>query len=101
MPIAKHIGAIRTAIIYLMGGRCVDCSATEQLEFSHQQPTGLSGESRGSTRRIVDVCRNIQAYRLRCKRCHTLFDGKQVKGQSACRYHQMPIEQCLCSPLVQ
>lgn len=102
MPISKEAGVIRAALVELMGGRCVDCGARNALEFSHERATGLDGESRGSVRRVLNVCRNVRAYRLRCKRCHTRFDGKMPKGGERCRYHPgSPLEQCGCPPTVQ
>ena len=115
MAISKQASVIRSAIVFLMGGRCVDCGSKRKLEFSHIRPTSLSGASRGSTTRILDVCRNVTSYRLRCKRCHVRFDkwsrnsaAKQTANvlrapsyATVCRYHQTTIERCHCSPFVQ
>jgi hypothetical protein len=57
------------------GDCCVDCGARKQLEFSHEEPTGLCGRGRGQRTRYFDVKKNPGAYRLRCRRCHRKHDA--------------------------
>jgi len=57
------------------GGVCQDCGKAFDLEFAHTTPTGLCGKGRGKARRLFDVLRNRDCYRLLCFDCHDILDG--------------------------
>lgn len=57
------------------GGCCEDCQKTYDLEFAHTKPTGLRGKGRGKSRRLYDILRNRDCYRLLCFDCHDILDG--------------------------
>ncbi|MGH7259958.1 MAG: hypothetical protein ACREI9_04670 [Nitrospiraceae bacterium] len=70
------------------GGECGECGITHgalrylqngnvlvmTLEFAHVEATGLKGRGRGRTKRIHDIRRNPEAYRLLCRQCHMDLD---------------------------
>ena len=53
---------------------CGECGSKEKVEFAHVATTLLTGPGRGLTRRMIDVIRNPECYRLRCRRCHLNLD---------------------------
>lgn len=61
------------------GGRCVECNATEDLEFAHLpgKPTGVCGRGRGLPQRYHDVRANPDCYVLLCEVCHNGLDGRK------------------------
>lgn len=64
---------LRSKLIDMRGNRCENCGISgdkTQLEWHHLKPTGLSGRSRGSTQRAIDVRDNPGSYGLFCRRCH-------------------------------
>jgi len=63
------------------GPRCQECAFPEmedfepvRLEFAHVAPTKLNGRGRGTYRRLRDVEKNPEAYRLLCRPCHMDLD---------------------------
>ena len=54
------------------------CGHMDNLEFAHNQPTGLKGMSRGSYRRVLDILLNPCAYILLCHACHKAFDNGRL-----------------------
>jgi hypothetical protein len=50
------------------------CYAKGELEFAHIKPSGLSGRSRGQSRRYYDIKKNPECYKLMCKYHHNKFD---------------------------
>lgn len=44
------------------------------LEFAHICATLLSGMSRGRNRRVMDIKKHPECYKLLCKTCHKYFD---------------------------
>lgn len=57
------------------GGACEKCAKTYDLEFAHVKPTGVKGKGRGKSRRLFDILRNRECYRLLCFECHDELDG--------------------------
>jgi hypothetical protein len=57
------------------GGKCEICGSTEKLEFSHREPTGLSGMGRGRKERITDIRKNRNKYMLTCKNHNNDAEG--------------------------
>lgn len=67
------------------GGKCQDCGRRERygsyaghvqsnLQFSHVRATAIWGRGRGARERYLDVVRNPECYRLRCRKCHRAAD---------------------------
>jgi hypothetical protein len=65
-------------LIEEFGGACDACGATWTLEFAHVKPTGLNGRGRGKYRRLRDILRNRDAYRLLCRECHLIMDQREA-----------------------
>lgn len=57
------------------GGECQDCGKRYDLEFAHLGETGLKGKGRGKSRRLADILKNRDLYRLLCMECHDILDG--------------------------
>lgn len=62
-------------LIEEFGAKCAKCPQTWDLEFAHLEPTGLKGEGRGKSRRLADILKHREKYRLLCIHCHDEFDG--------------------------
>ncbi len=63
--------------LYVNGKRCHSRgSKANPLEFAHTAPTGLNGRGRGSTRRVQDVLRHPERYKLLCRTHHRRRDGE-------------------------
>jgi hypothetical protein len=64
----------------IFGAQCQTCGAdpslddSVRLELAHKRPTGVKGEGRGLTRRMLDAIRNRDAYILECRPCHYVRD---------------------------
>jgi len=71
----------RKRLIQEFGGRCEECSTTENLEFAHKEPTGLDGRGRGRKERVYDVIKNPEKYRLLCRDCHRVYDQMVEEGE--------------------
>ena len=52
------------------GNKCDSCGSSENLEFHHILPTGLSGMGRGFYQRMKDISLHPDSYLLLCKSCH-------------------------------
>jgi len=66
---------LREKLIAERGGACEECGDRDgPLEFAHVKPTALRGEGRGSSKRVHDVRRHPECYRLLCKSCHDELD---------------------------
>jgi len=70
----RYIDRLHSRLIQALGGKCEFCGALAPLEFAHRQPTGLSGRGRGRKKRLLDVNRHIDSYRLLCSKCHYAYD---------------------------
>ncbi len=57
------------------GGCCQACQKAYDLEFAHTVPTGIHGKGRGKSRRLRDILKNRDCYRLLCFDCHDILDG--------------------------
>jgi hypothetical protein len=49
------------------------------LEFAHINPTRSHGMGRGSSKRILDIKRNITDYILLCHKCHDIYDNRMIR----------------------
>jgi hypothetical protein len=76
----KRIVIIRKALLQAYGNRCTVCGSTENLEFAHKVPTGLSGRGRGRKERYYDIIKYPLDYTLTCKK-----DNKSVEEIPSCR----------------
>ena len=67
----------RAALIH--GDKCRRCGRQDDdLEYAHINSNGLSGHSRGLTRRYRDIIHNRKDYVRLCKDCHRQLDlGEQ------------------------
>lgn len=66
-----------------LGGVCIDCGASDNLEFSHNNPTGKEfniPEKCGLDWDTV-IRPELDKCSLRCHRCHNVYDGKQAEVQ--------------------
>lgn len=77
----EHKQLIREHFKDLLGGVCVDCGTTFNLEFHHTDPLCI-GDGRGSEKRIWEI---FDAYHksnlvLLCKQCHTEFHRVAVNN---------------------
>jgi hypothetical protein len=72
------------AAIAHLGGRCVDCGSTRQLEFDHRDPRQKEFEiTRGGTIAEDRFWAEVEKCVLRCRRCHerrTLRDRARRSG---------------------
>lgn len=71
--------------IEILGGHCVKCGSTEDLEFHHiRGQTAFVGKSRGrgSTARVKDWFDSIAVgnLELQCEHCHRLTHGNAPKA---------------------
>lgn len=62
------------------GNVCSECGATENLEFSHLKPTGLSEWGRGRKERYYDIINHRDSYKLRCRGCNRTLGMDQFEG---------------------
>jgi len=67
----------REALIKAYGGCCELCGSVEKLEFAHVEETDLKGIGRGRKERFYDILKNPLSYRLWCRECHALKDGRK------------------------
>lgn len=72
------------------GNRCeeieggIRCEATTALEWAHIKETPVNGWGRGRNRRILDIMKHTDHYKLLCKPHHLRMDGrKQSKAMEA------------------
>jgi hypothetical protein len=70
---------LKAKLIAAFGGACAWCGSQAELEFAHLRETGLKGPSRGQSKRLLDVQRNPDAYKLLCRPCHCTFDGRTYR----------------------
>lgn len=90
----RYVENLRATLRAQRGNCCEDCGAAlrfdergkPSLEWSHLQPTTLSGAGRGRCERLLDVKRNPDSYRLRCATCHALADGRSLSTCSEEQY---------------
>jgi len=61
---------IRSLLILARGNGCETCEYDTDLEFHHVRRNGLSGNGRGSRRRLIDVLVHPDDYVLLCRPCH-------------------------------
>lgn len=73
------------------GNRCEECGFTEELEFHHVKPTGLSGRSRGYNQRAYDIRNHPDCYVLVCRLCHIELHPEVFHNYS--RTQQVTLEQ--------
>lgn len=66
----RHRERRRQLCLFLLGGRCIECGATDRLEFAHKKPTRLTGAGRGSKERYRDVLAFTPCYQLLRRDCH-------------------------------
>lgn len=69
----------RNAAIAFLGGKCVDCSSTQRLEFDHKDPKqksfNLAHRLTSMRQELLDV--EIAKCVLRCNSCHQIKTGSQ------------------------
>ena len=69
------------------GGKCQwadlcpdeTCEETIELQFAHIKPTELSGNGRGSYKRLQDIRNHPKCYKLLCDIHHRRYDGRKEK----------------------
>lgn len=61
----------RAACIAALGGVCVDCGATAELDFDHKDPRAkVARVAQLWTAKKIVLWREVKKCELRCKRCH-------------------------------
>jgi len=61
----------RAACIQALGGKCVDCGATENLDFDHVDPRDkVNRIAKLWTAKKSVLWREVKKCELRCKACH-------------------------------
>ena len=73
----------RQKAIEALGGACVDCGATEALEFDHKHPGTKTNPIPSIVGSINKLMEEIKVCELRCKACHRL----RTSQQHALAYH--------------
>lgn len=70
---------LKARVRSLFGGFCYGCGAngSTPLEAAHVLPTGLSGPSRGTEARLLDVLSHPWAYVPLCRPCHVEWGGPE------------------------
>lgn len=64
------------------GNACELCGrelSSSEGEFSHIEPTEVSGEGRGRYERYKDIKLHPESYRLACETCHDELDKRTYK----------------------
>ena len=61
-----------------LGGQCVDCGATENLEFDHIDPAQKHFKITHYLSSINKLSDEIKKCELRCKKCHRQRSNKQL-----------------------
>lgn len=61
-----------------LGGRCVDCGATENLSFDHVRGEKLFEIGSRLTRNWSGIVDEVDKCELRCLSCHGKKDGKKA-----------------------
>jgi len=98
-PQLSHYYRKRAEMIILLGGKCVDCSACDGLEFDHTDPSeklfdigswyGLSMD------RLMPELIKCQ---LRCKKCHGIKTKKVDGREMVCgKYSMYRHGKCRCA----
>jgi len=66
------------------GNKCQYCGYSGYLEFAHIKKTkvhsvgnGRKRRGRGMVARYYDIKNNPESYRLLCRDCHDILDGRQ------------------------
>lgn len=69
--IAEYYHREREKIIQRLGGKCIACGTTENLEIHHiWQYNGKRHHGRGRITRLLDWKNNIDKITLLCRECH-------------------------------
>jgi hypothetical protein len=75
----------RQILVEKLGGKCVFCGSTYNLQFAHIKPTSLKGRGRGRKERFRDIRQNIDCYALMCGGsfgCHKSYDKGLIRFES-------------------
>lgn len=59
------------------GNKCMKCGSTDNLQFAHVKHNGFNGMGRGKSHRYYNIVKNLDCYRLWCKKCHDEYDSYQ------------------------
>lgn len=92
----------RARLIALRGGKCVDCGATEDLEFDHRDPREKSFDlsRRIGSKSMLELAAEATKCDLRCHRCHVKKSLTNGDGGLGYRKHgtiSMYAGGCRCS----
>lgn len=74
---------VKAELIHQLGGHCVKCGSTENLEFHHKRGHCLPrSRGRGSTTRLTEWKQAIldDNLELQCECCHRLTHGNAPKA---------------------
>jgi len=70
----------RELMIENFGGKCSICGNDHDFEFHHIKKTNISGNGRGSYKRIMDVKLHYDCYILLCHNCHLKLHDNIIDG---------------------
>jgi hypothetical protein len=80
---ATRLRAKKARAVEFLGGRCVDCGATDKLQFDH---VSYEGDGRPISmllhRRWETVERELAFCELRCASCHSHKTNRSLRGFS-------------------
>lgn len=96
---AKYVRAYRTRVLnearHYLGGKCVECGVTHDLEFDHIDPATKVAEVTVIlyTRNLMEFWREVDKCQLLCTPCHkaksaaerTVSHGTQRMYRSGCK----------------
>jgi len=74
--ISEYYHRERNKIIQQLGGKCIACGTTENLEIHHIQAyNGKHHHGRGRITRLLDWKNNMDKITLLCRECHREYHG--------------------------
>lgn len=90
----RHRAAFRQRLIDLLGGECVECGATEKLEFDHRVQRDWVGVDLWSNHKLRKYAEEIAEGKieLRCWSCNARKGKPEMTAEDLQREHEEWIE---------
>lgn len=84
----RRYSRVRERLVSMLGGQCVKCGSTENLQFDHVDPSTKSfNVSEGWARKWFLVVEEINKCQLLCFSCHRKKTLKDCNQQDARKSH--------------